>query len=217
MPNLIRSTLAAWLVAVSLIFAGLGASRAEADNVVTDWASVTPPPAPTLEAIKVDAATTALLLLDFNAPPCDPTTRPRCIAALPAVKALLDKARAAHMLVVYTLGGSTSADSINPMLKPLGGEPLLSAGPDKFLNTDMDKILKDHGIKTVIATGTVVNGAVLYTASEAAFRGYKVVVPVDGAPGQTPYSEQFSFWQLLNGPRLGGEAVKLTRTDMIGF
>ncbi len=37
--------------------------------------------------------------------------------------------------------------------------------PDKFLHTDLEKILKDKGIKTVIAVGTSANGAVLYTGS----------------------------------------------------
>jgi nicotinamidase-related amidase len=200
-----------------LVTAAVLGSAAMAADVVTDWASVTPPPAPKVEKASPDIATTALLMLDFNTPPCDPAKRPRCIATLPAAKALLDRARAKGMFVVYTLGGSTSADSINQMVKPLGGEPLLSSGPDKFIGTDMDKVLKDHGIKTVITMGTVSNGAILYTASGAAFRGFKVLVPIDGVSAETPYGEQITLWQLLNGPRLGGEAVKLTKTDMIDF
>jgi len=192
-------------------------SAALAADVVTDWASVAPPPAPKIEKVSPELATTALLMLDFNTPPCDPVKRPRCIATLPAAKALLDKARAKGMFVVYTMGGSTSADSINPEVKPLGSEPLVSAGPDKFLNTDLEKVLKDHGIKTVIAMGTVSNGVILYTGSEAAFRGFKVLVAIDGVSAETPYAEQFTLWQLLNGPRLGGDGVKLTKTDMIDF
>ncbi len=191
---------------------------AQAADVVTGWASVTAPPAPKVEFVTADVPTTALLLLDFNTPPCDPATRPRCLATIPAVKALLAKARSKGMLVVYTLGGaSVSASSINPELKPLPNDPVMPAGPDKFLGTNLDKVLKDHGIKTVITAGTFANGAVLYTASEAAFRNYKVLVPVDGVPGLTPYSEQFTLWQLMNGPRLGGDTVKLTKTDAIAF
>ena len=192
-------------------------SAALAADVVTDWAAVTPPPAPKLETLAAEPTTTALLVLDFNTPPCDPAKRPRCIATLPNAKALLDKARAKGVLVIYTLGGATAADTINPALKPLGTEPLFSSGPDKFLNTDLDKALKEHGIKTVVTIGTDSNGAVLYTASEAAFRGYSVLVPIDGLSAETPYAEQFTLWQLLNGPRLGGDRVKLTRSDLLTF
>ena len=162
--------------------------------------------------------TTALLLLDFNTPPCDPTANLRCVATIPAVKTLLERARAKGMFVIYTIGGnSPTPDSINPALKPLANDPVIFGRPDKFLNTDLDKVLKDHGIKTVITTGTLANGAVLYTASEAAFRGYNVLVPIDGVPGQTPFAEQITLWQLASGPRLGGDLVKLTKTDAIGF
>jgi nicotinamidase-related amidase len=190
---------------------------ARATDIVTDWASVTPPPAPMVASVTADVQTTALLLLDFNTPHCDPAANPRCVATIPAVKALLARARAKGMLVIYTLGASTVPDSINPALKPRPNDPVISARPDKFLNSDLETILKDHGIKTVITAGTLANGAVLYTASEAAFRGYNVLVPIDGVPGLTPYAEQITLWQLMNGPRLGGDQVKLTKTDDIRF
>jgi nicotinamidase-related amidase len=133
------------------------------------------------------------------------------------VKTLLDRARAAGMLIVHTLGANTSFDSINPALKAIPGEPVFPGRPDKFLGTDLDQVLRGHGIKTVITTGTFTNGAVLYTASEAAFRGYGVLVPIDGISGLTPYADQMTVWQLLNGPRLGGDTVKLTTTNAIRF
>ena len=58
------------------------------------------------------------------------------------------------------------------MLPPLG--------PDKFINSELEKTLKDKGIKTVIAIGTQAQTSVLHTAGAAALRGFKVVVPVDG-------------------------------------
>ncbi len=197
-----------------LIGGALLAGNALAADVITDWASVTAPPAPKLEAVTPDIKTTALLMLDFNSPPCDAEKRPRCVATIPAVKALLDKARAKGMFVVYTLGGATSTASIDQRIKPNETDPVFSSGPDKFLNTDLDKTLKEHGIKTVITVGTVSNGAVLYTASEAVFRGYDVIVPIDGCSAETPFGEQMTLWQLTSGPRLPGH-VKLTRGEMI--
>lgn len=43
----------------------------------------------------------------------------------------------------------------------------MSSGVDKFRNTDLEKVLKDKGIKTVIVAGTASHGGVLYTASTA--------------------------------------------------
>jgi nicotinamidase-related amidase len=205
------------LTILTLTFGILFGVSAQAADAITDWTSITTPPAPAVGPVTVDVKTTALLLLDFNTPPCDPAKRPRFQAAIPAVKALLAHARAKGMLVIYSLGGSTAASSIDTELKPLPKEPVVSSGPDKFLGTSLEQILKSQGIKTVIATGTVANGAVLYTASEAAFRKFNVIVPVDCVPGVTPYAEQITLWQLMNGPRLGGDTVKLTRSDTIQF
>ena len=54
------------------------AMRAQAIDVIEDWAEVKAPPAPTLKPVTVDPKTTALLMLDFMNQNCD--NRPRCIA-----------------------------------------------------------------------------------------------------------------------------------------
>ena len=69
---------------------------------------------------------------------------------------------------------------------------------------------------TVIIAGSAANGAILYTGSGAALRGVNVIVPVDGISSADPYTEQFSVWQLANGPTFG-QKVTLTRIDMIKF
>lgn len=43
-------------------------------------------------------------------------------------------------------------------------------------DTGLEKMLKDKGITAVVAVGTAAHGAVLYTASEAALRGFNVIV-----------------------------------------
>jgi nicotinamidase-related amidase len=50
----------------------------------------------------------------------------------------------------------------------------------RITKTDLEKILNDKGIKTVVVVGTAAQGAVLNTASQAAFRGLRVIVPLDG-------------------------------------
>jgi len=60
---------------------------------------------------------------------------------------------------------------------------------------------------------------VLHTASQAALRGFKVVVPVDGMSSpnmDTLYTEQYTAWHLANAPVFGGR-VTLTKVDMIKF
>jgi len=83
--------------------------------------------------------------------------RARCIASIPAMEKLLGEARAARVTVVYSLiHDSRTADVIKDVA-PNVDEPSVMSGPDKFLDTELEKILKDKGIKTVIVTGTAAN------------------------------------------------------------
>ncbi len=207
--------LAAAALSAGLVAAFAPAAVAQQKNVVDDWSMVKAPAAPELKDVKVDPQTTALLVMDFNAVTCN-DMRPRCLADLPHVKMLLDKAHAAHALVVYTNFGSATKPAYAEAVAPMKDEPMIVGHADKFFGTDLDKILKDHGIKTVIATGTAPNGAVLFTSFGAASRGYKVVVPVDTMPGSDAYAEQASVWNLANDPGLGNMTT-LTTSDKISF
>jgi len=90
------------------------------------------------------------------------------------------------------------------------------APADKFLGTDFEKMLKDKGITTLVMVGTTAQGAVLYTGSEAALRGFNVVVPVDGSSASSPYAEQAATWVLANAPTISTK-VTLTRSDMVSY
>jgi nicotinamidase-related amidase len=204
---------------IAVVAAALGlialAPSVQAANIVDEWASVKAPPAPALKPVTVDPKTTALLMLDFMKQNCG--ARPRCMATIPAVKKLLGEARAAKATVIYSKFGKTTwADIVDKDLAPATGESDVTSFADKFLNTDLEKILKDKGIQTVIAVGTAANGAVLLTATGSALRGINVVVPVDGLSSVDTYSEQFSVWQLANGPTFS-QKVTITKTDMIKF
>jgi len=202
-------------VALGAMLTVANVSVTRAADIIDEWASVKAPPPPELKPVTVDAKTTALLVMDFL-PGGYCAKQPRCVAALPSVKKILDAARAANATVIYSIAGNfTMADTLKEVA-PLGNEPYVKAHADKFLDTDLDKILKDKGIQTVITTGTSGNGAVLYTASEAAIRGYKVIVPVDGLPSTDPYAEQLTVWQLAHGPGFAKQ-VTITRSDMIKF
>ena len=191
----------------------IAALPARAADAVADWSRISAPAAPALKPVTVDPKTTALLMLDFMKQNCG--QRPRCIATLPAMKKLLADARAAKATVIYSIiANSTIADVLPDVAAQ--GEPHVQSGPDKFRNTDLEKILKDKGIQTVIAVGTSSNGAVLYTASGAAFRGMKVIVPVDGMSAIDPVAEYATVLNFMSAPTVAA-ATTLTRSDMIKF
>lgn len=193
---------------------GTLALPAHAANIVDEWAGMKAPAAPALKSVTVDPKTTALLMLDFMNQNCG--KRPRCLDTIPAMKKLLEEARAHKMPVVYSIiANSTPADVIKDVA-PLADEPHVLSGPDKFLRTDLEKILKDKGITTVIVTGTASNGAVLYTGSGAAFRGLNVIVPVDGLSAVDAYADYSTVFTFMNAPLLSAKTT-LTKSDMIKF
>jgi nicotinamidase-related amidase len=155
-------------------------------------------------------------MLDFNKQACNAERRPRCIASIPKVQKLLTEARGKGVSVIHSVSSGAAVADIAKELAPLAGEPVVSSGPDKFLGTDLEKILKDKDVKTVIAVGTASHGAVLYTASGAALRGMQVIVPVDGISAENTYAEQYVAWHLLNAPRIS-TLVTLTKIDLIGY
>lgn len=185
-------------------------------TILDAWDTVKPPSPPEVKAVIADPKTTALLLLDFNKQTCNPERRPRCIATVPNVKRLLDGARAKGITVVYSLSAGAVTSDIAKELAPEKGEPAVTSGPDKFLGTELEKILKEKNIQTVIVAGTAAHGAVLYTASGAALRGMQVIVPADGLSAETLYPEQYTLWHLTNAPRVSGR-VTITRTDLITY
>ena len=118
------------------------------------------------------------------------------------------------MAVIYSITTSATPADIAKELAPLNGEPIVKAPADKFFKTDLEKILKDKGIKEVVVVGTAAQGAVLYTGSEAAFRGFKVIIPVDGMSAENTYFEQYTAYHMTHAPGVG-QHVTLTKIDMI--
>jgi nicotinamidase-related amidase len=210
----IRSCLG--VTALALAAATYAAAPARATDVIADWPTIQMPPAPRLKPVNVDSTSTALLLFDFMKTNCG--ERPRCVAAVPTLKTLHDRARAANMLVAYTLpGGGTIID---PGIAPRAGEVVEQkpGGPDKFLGDDLDQRLKEHGIKTVILCGTSAQGVGLGTGAAAAQRGYRVIYPVDCLPAESAFREAYAAWHMAGGgPPVTTKWVTVTRSDMITF
>jgi nicotinamidase-related amidase len=203
----------ALLALLICVVAATLAPPARAASIVDEWSGVKVPP-PALKPVTVDPKTTALLMLDFMNQNCG--KRPRCLASIPAVKKLLGEARAKKMTVVYSIIANTTTADVIKDVAPVAGEPSVQSGPDKFLRTDLEKILKDKGITSVIAVGTAADGAVLYTASGAALRGMNAIVPVDGMSSADAQSDYGAVLVLSKAPLVSAKTT-LTKIDMIKF
>ena len=208
-----KTTLLAASIAVAVGFCG---TMARADSIIDTWSSVKAPAAPALEQVNVNAKDTALLMLDFLHSNCNPEHGKRCMASFPVVKKLLDEARAKQMLIVYSAYGDNTRKNVWAELAPKEGEPFVVALLDKFIGTDLDKVLASHGIKTVIVVGSAAHGAAFGTASGAAQRGFRVVVPVDGISSDDLYGEQSAVWSMKNAPVIGSK-ITLTSVDKLKF
>jgi nicotinamidase-related amidase len=204
------------VAAIASVAVICGTSAVRAADIIADWPSVTLPPPPELKPVTLDGKTTALLILDMMRENCG--VRPRCPDAIPKIKTLMDRARAAGALVEYTLlGGGTIID---PSIAPHEGEVVEQkpGGPDKFLGSDLDQRLKARGIKTVIITGTSAQGVGIGTGSASAQRGYNVIYPVDGVASESAFRELYAAWHMAGGgPPSTTKWVTVTRSDMINF
>lgn len=207
-----------YCLAVALIGLALPVQAAPAPHkdIIQLWRTVKPPPPPTLKPVTLDPAKTALFVMDFNKRTCVPERRARCAAVVPAIKTLLARARAAHMLVIFTFSPNMTRDDLLASIGPEPGDRVYHQGIDKFQGNDLEQVLKSRGIDTVISVGTSANGAAMYGAMSAQMHGFKVVVPVDLLNADTLYAEQLAAWEIANGPRVR-EVSTLTRSDMITF
>jgi nicotinamidase-related amidase len=208
-----RAVLAAAVIVAIVAIYGTASAQT---NIVDEWAKVTAPAAPTLKPASLDAKTTALIVMDFVKQTCNEKSRPTCVASIPKVKAMIDAALAKGATIIWTSIKGPKPEDYIPEIAPRGGSTLLIGAVDKFTGTDLEKILKEKGITTVVTTGTSSYGAVIFTASEAVVRGFNVVVPVDGMSSSQPFGDQATAWILANLPG-GADKVAVTRSDMVTY
>lgn len=175
-------------------------------------------PAYTVEPeVTVPAASTALVVVDMQndfVAPGGALVVPDAAATVPAIRQLLDRARAAGARVFYTQDSHQPGDMEFPIwgqhalegtwgweiveaLRPASGERVIrKLRYDGFFGTSLDHELRLGGIGTVVVCGTVANICVLHTASSAALRGYKIVVPVDAVSALAPFDLEAALRQI---------------------
>jgi len=131
---------------------------------------------------------------------------------IPNVAALATAARAAGVRVIHCLAGSrpdgfgrntnarlfggtkkatvrnfvgTAQVSVVPEIGVADDDVVLTRmqGVSPFAHSELDPILRNAGIRTIVATGVSVNVALLALAFEAVNAGYQVVMPRDAVAG----------------------------------
>jgi nicotinamidase-related amidase len=201
-------------VIVVIAVTGFGRSTKMADETIIDeWNTIPTPPAPELKSVAVDPKTSALLILDMETSICK---NPRCVTSVFKINKLLSKSREMDMLVVYSLTQTGNPSDIFLQISPLLGDPIVRSNVDKFYKTNLEIILQEQGIKTVLITGYAANGAVVHTATSSAFRGYDVIIPVDCMSAVNLYAEQYTAWHMLNSPGTRNRAT-LTKVNLISI
>ena len=205
-------------IAIAITAALCAVNPAHTQTVIDDWSQVKLPPPPQLKPVTLVPKETALLVMDFTVQTCTPERRKRCADSVPKVKKFVEAAREHGALIIYSVAvpNSVATDVLKDLTPAAGEQVLPPLGPDKFINSDLEKTLKDKGIKTVVAMGTQAQTSVLHTGGEAALRGFKVIVPVDAMSADDLFPELYTAWHLANAARISNQ-VTLTRLDMIGF
>lgn len=77
-----------------LVSIALFVDAAKSQSIVDEWSAVEVPPPPELHRVTITPETTVLLIMGFVDGSCNMERRPRCVATIPAVKTLLEGARA---------------------------------------------------------------------------------------------------------------------------
>ena len=206
------------IIAIAALAAMSAVSTAGAQTIIDDWYQAKLPAPPQLKPVTIDPKTTALLVMDFTVQTCTAERRKRCADSVPKVKPFVEAARGKGALIIYSVAvpKSVPADILTDLTPAPGEQVLPPLGPDKFINSDLEKTLKDKGITTVVAMGTQAQTSVLHTGGEAALRGFKVIVPVDAMSADDLFPELYTAWHLATAARISSQTT-LTRLDMIGF
>jgi nicotinamidase-related amidase len=179
-----------------------------------------PPPA----TLTLDVRSTALLVLDINEVVCRPN--PDCMATVPAITALLNKARAAGIPVLYssTSGPNGTVPTLTEVA-PRAGEPVVVSRANKFIGNDLEELLRQRKVSTLVLVGSAANGAVMYSAFHANTKGFTTVIAEDGLSSPKPINTVLARYQLLNQPGfynsdntpLADKRATLSRSNLITF
>jgi nicotinamidase-related amidase len=168
------------------------------------------------ERVRVDPARTALVVTDMQN---DFVHRgggllvPDAEATIPAIRTLLELARAHGMRVVYSQDthrdgdrewqmwpehareGSWGWEVVDELAPARDDVVVRKLRYDAFYATPLDHLLRLWGVDTLVICGTVANMSVHYTAASAALRWHEVVIPRDAISALDPFDLESSLRQ----------------------
>jgi ureidoacrylate peracid hydrolase len=141
---------------------------------------------------------------------------PRGRAIIPTLQALLSHCREQEIPVVYIneahrpdyddvefkkrgvhcIAGSWGAQVIDELKPEPGDHAVGKRRYSGFYDTDLDTLLRELGVKTLIVTGCVTNICVRSTVHDAFFRGYEVIVPKDCVEATDQREQDSSLWDI---------------------
>lgn len=122
----------------------------------------------------------------------------RAARIVPNIKALLQSARKKRIPVVFAtdahlpnldrefdiwgshaVAGTWGAKMVEELTPQKNDFQVLKRKYSAFQGTDLDHLLRELKVETVVLTGVVADICIQHTAADAFFRGYKVIVPRD--------------------------------------
>lgn len=105
----------------------------------------------------------------------------------------------------HAVDGTEGAEVIDELDKREGDIVVKKKRFSAFFGTNLEEILRERGIDTLVITGVLTNICVLHTAADASMRNFKVVVPKDCV---ATVDEPTQEWALRHiSEILGGEVV----------
>jgi nicotinamidase-related amidase len=174
------------------------------------------PDIPLTDRVVLDAATTALVVVDMQhdfVSDGGSLQVPDAAATVPVIAELVGRFRTAGAHVVFTqdthrdgdpefaiwpphaLEGSHGWQIVDALAPHADDTVLRKPRYDGFYGTPLDHLLRQWGVTTLVICGTVANICVHYTASSAALRWYGVVIPRDAVSALDPFDLASSLRQ----------------------
>ncbi len=135
---------------------------------------------------------------------------------IPNIKALLEKERSQGTPIIYVcdshaendkefeiwpkhcVEGTKGAQVVDELAPKENDFIVKKTTYDGFYRTSLDDLLKSLGVDYLIITGCVINICILYTASSAILRGYKVEIPLNCVSALDDKSRECAIDQFKN-------------------
>ena len=96
--------------------------------------------------------------------------------------------------LLYTIEDSPGQEIIAELAPERGDLVVRKYRSSGFWGTNLDMLLRSNGIETVIVTGCTTEGCVEFTARDAMFNDYYVVLPEDCVASDDPHQHEASLF-----------------------